>query len=77
MTQIAEATGIKKPSIYAHFKSKEDVMAQLFNPRLDRYLEAHYCVPGAASAAERILLLARCTFACSKRCSRTARCRLK
>ena len=39
MTQIAEATGIKKPSIYAHFKSKEDlflhVVQQVYENELD------------------------------------------
>ena len=34
--RIAEAVGIRKPSIYAHFRSKEDLFLSVFNGALTR-----------------------------------------
>jgi len=64
--EICASIHLTKGAFYYHFKTKEDILALLFLPRLDRYLEKHYHENEAASSGERILQLAQCTFECGK-----------
>ncbi|KGA97987.1 hypothetical protein AJ85_10700 [Alkalihalobacillus alcalophilus ATCC 27647 = CGMCC 1.3604] len=52
LAQIAESVGIKKQSIYSHFKSKDDLFLQLLNEtfeieliRVTNYLQEHFEKP--------------------------------
>ncbi len=53
LAQIAGDVGIKKPSIYAHFKSKEDLFLSLVGPAIERELDyaRQMLLGGAPSAA--------------------------
>lgn len=39
LSRIAEETGIKKPSIYAHFKGKEELYLSLIQPSIEKELD--------------------------------------
>lgn len=68
--EICASLQLTKGAFYYHFRTKEEIMAHLFIPRLDRYLAEHYHVDDDASAGERLMLLARCTFACGREVGR-------
>ncbi len=61
--QIAEAIGIKQPSLFSHFKKKEHILQELVHKSTERMFEA---LPKSddetQSAAESLYLLMRCDF---------------
>ena len=63
--EICAEEQLTKGAFYYHFRSKEEILSLMFIPRLDRYLEEHYRLPEEAGAGERLLTLARCSFACA------------
>lgn len=64
--EICREAGMTKGAFYYHFKGKDEIYGQLFTPRLDAYLDAHYALSEDAPARERFLTLARCTFEASR-----------
>ena len=64
--EICASIQLTKGAFYYHFKTKEDILALLFLPRLDRYLADHFQVNDDMCSGECILQLARCTFECSR-----------
>ncbi len=53
MDDLAEAVGISKPTLYQHFKSKEDLLAHVFVDSL-REFERYFCSLTGASPLERL-----------------------
>ena len=64
--EICASIHLTKGAFYYHFKSKEEILAYLFLPRLDQYLAKNYHLPPDARVGERLLELARCTLACAR-----------
>ena len=69
--EICASIQLTKGAFYYHFKTKEDILALLFIPRLDKYLEEHYQVDEEATSGVRILVLAQCTLECGKSVGRS------
>jgi AcrR family transcriptional regulator len=57
MDMVARRSGLSKSGLYAHFKSKEDMIRQLFLTEFDRIgLYAELCTGDAAAREERLYL---------------------
>ena len=69
--EICASIQLTKGAFYYHFKTKEDILALLFLPRLDRYLANHYRVSEDTCSGECLLQLARCTLECSRSVGRS------
>lgn len=53
MDDLAEAVGISKPTLYQHFKSKEDLLAHVFVDSL-REFERYFCAQTGLSPLDRL-----------------------
>lgn len=53
MDDLAEAVGVAKPTLYQHFKSKEDLVAQVIISAMER-LEAHLLTPQRGKPLQRL-----------------------
>lgn len=58
MDQLAEAVGISKPTLYQHFKSKEELIAQVLVGYMEE-IEAQICATTGASPLETLRLVLR------------------
>ncbi len=53
MEELAEAVGISKPTLYQHFKSKEDLLAHVFVDSLHEF-ERYFCAQTGLSPLARL-----------------------
>ncbi len=53
MDDLAETVGISKPTLYQHFKSKEDLLAHVFVDSLHEF-ERYFCAQTGLSPLERL-----------------------
>jgi TetR/AcrR family transcriptional regulator, cholesterol catabolism regulator len=59
LSDIAEALGMKTPSLYAHVASKHELLYEIMREGADAFHSALDAVPEASTAAERIRLALR------------------
>ena len=61
MEAIAQQVGIRKASLYYYFSSKDDLLTQMHQERLEPIIYAHHCRVDAGDLDARGLLLAMMT----------------